>query len=71
VMHLDEGVQPVAQKALVLSRGHAVEQLDELFLLLGGSRKHVLCLSMLSRQRFWPSGENEGGGARVTPNERF
>ena len=46
VMHLDEGVEPVAQKALVLSRGHAVEQLEELFLLLGGSRKHVLCLCM-------------------------
>ena len=45
---LDEGVEPVAQKALVLSRGHAVEQLEELFLLLGGSRKHVLCLCMLS-----------------------
>lgn len=27
VMHLDEGVEPVAQKALVLSRGHVVEQL--------------------------------------------
>jgi hypothetical protein len=48
VMHLDEGVEAVAQKALVLSRGHAVEQLEELFLLLGGSPKHVLCLCMLS-----------------------
>ena len=46
-MHLlDEGVEPVAQKALVLSRGYAVEQLEELFLLLGGSRKHVLCLCL-------------------------
>ena len=45
---LDEGVEPVAQKAPVLSRGHAVEQLEELFLLLGGSPKHVLCLCMLS-----------------------
>jgi hypothetical protein len=65
-MHLDEAVEPVAQKALVLSRGHAVEQLEELFLLLGGSRKHFLCLCMLSRQRFWPGGENEAGGARVS-----
>jgi hypothetical protein len=46
-MHLDEGVETVAQKALVLSRGHALEQLEELFLLLGGSRK-PLCLCMLS-----------------------
>ena len=69
-MHLDEGVEPVAQKALVLSRGHAVEQLEELFLLLGGSRKHVLCLCMLS-SAFGRAERTRGGdprGAR-TPSE--
>ena len=71
MMHLDEGVEPVAQKALVLSRGHAVEQLEELFLLLGGSRKHVLCLCMLS-SAFGRAERTRGGrgtrGAR-TPSE--
>ena len=71
VMHLDEGVEPVAQTTLVLSRGHAVEQLEELFLLLGGSRKHVLCLCMLSSAfgRAERTGWVGGGvtSTRVTP----
>jgi hypothetical protein len=81
-MHLDEGVEPVAQKALVLSRAHAIEQLEELFLLLGasrkqflllgGSRKHVLCPCMLS-SAFGRAERTRGGGdprgTRVTPSE--
>ena len=47
-MHLDEEVEIVAQKHLVVSREHAVEQLEELFLLLGGRWKHVLSLCILS-----------------------
>ena len=47
-MHLDEEVEIVAQKHLVVSREHAVEQLEELFLLLGGRWKHVLYLCILS-----------------------
>ena len=43
-MHLDEEVKPVAQKPLVLNRGHAVEPLEEEFLLLGGRWKHALRL---------------------------
>eukprot|EP00964_Phaeocystis_antarctica_P019973 scaffold11027_cov63-Phaeocystis_antarctica.AAC.4 len=35
-MHLDEEVEPVSHKHLVVSRGHAVEPPEELFLLLGG-----------------------------------
>ena len=46
-MHLDEEVKPVAQKPLVLNWGHAVEQLEELFLLLGGRWKHVLHLDVV------------------------
>jgi hypothetical protein len=73
-MHLDEGVEPVAQKAPVLSRGHAVEQLKELILLLGGSRNHVLCLCMLSSafgraERTGWGGVGGGGVARVTPSQ--
>ena len=44
-MHLDEEVKPVAQKPLVLNWGHAVEPLEEKFLLLGGRWKHVLHLN--------------------------
>ena len=62
-MHLDEGVEPVAQKALVLSRAHAIEQLEELFLLLGASRKHVLCLCMLS-SAFGRAERTRGGGTQ-------
>ena len=36
MMHLDEEVEPVSHKHLVVSRGHAVEPPEELFLLLGG-----------------------------------
>ena len=55
-MHLDEEeVEPVSQKHLVVSRGHAVEELEELLLLLGGRWKHVLCLHVI--ERFWPAGE--------------
>ena len=46
-MHLDEEVEIVAQKHLVLNWGHAVEQLEELFLLLGGRWKHVLRLNVI------------------------
>ena len=45
VMHLDEEVKPVAQKPLVLNWGHAVEPLEEEFLLLGGRWKHALRLN--------------------------
>ena len=69
MMHLDEGVEAVAQKALVLSRGHAVEQLEELFLLLGGSRKHVLCLCMLSSAFGRAERTGGRGGTRVTPSQ--
>ena len=74
-MHLDEGVEPVAQKALVLSRGHAVEQLEELFLLLGGSWT-PLCLCMCYRARLAERRERGGWGGgrgvtstRVTPSQ--
>ena len=46
-MHLDEEVKPVAQKPLVLDWGHAVEQLEEEFLLLGGRWKHALRLDVI------------------------
>ena len=46
-MHLDEEVKPVAQKPLVLNWGHAVEPLEEKFLLLGGRWKHVLRLDVI------------------------
>ena len=58
-MHLDEEVEPVAQETRVLHRGHAVEHLEELLLLLAGSWKHVSCLDVI--ERFWPGGEREGG----------
>ena len=61
-MHLDEEeVEPVSQKHLVVSRGHAVEELEELFLLLGGRWKHELCLHVI--ERFWPAGERREGGS--------
>ena len=50
-MHLDEEVKPVAQKHLVLNWGHAVEQLEELLLLLGGRWKHVLRLNVIELVR--------------------
>ena len=68
---LDEGVEPVAQKALVLSRGHAVEQLEELFLLLGGSRKHVLCLCMLSSAFGQAERTGVGEGGQGLPRVRL
>ena len=55
MMHLDEEVEPVSQKHLVVSRGHAVEPQEELLLLLGGRWKHELCLHVI--ERFWPAGE--------------
>eukprot|EP00964_Phaeocystis_antarctica_P011429 scaffold6318_cov56-Phaeocystis_antarctica.AAC.1 len=58
-MHLDEEVEPVAQKTLVLNRRHAVEHLEELLLLLARSWKHVSCLNVI--ERFWPGGKPEGG----------
>ena len=62
----------MAKKALVLNRAHAIAQLEELFLLLGGSRKHVLCLCMLS-SAFGRAERTRGGGdprgTRVTPSE--
>ena len=56
-MHLDEEeVEPVSQKHLVVSRGHAVEPLEELFLLLGGRWKHELCLRPAGERREEGSG---------------
>ena len=59
-MHLDAEVEIVSQKHLVVSRGHAVEQLEELFLLLGGRWKHVLCLCMLSSAFGRPESDETG-----------
>ena len=59
-MHLNEEVEFFTQEPLVLSRGHVFEQLEEQLLLLGGSWKHVVCLSVM--KRFWLGGESGRGG---------
>ena len=57
-MHLDEEeVEPVSQKHLVVSRGHAIEPPEELFLLLGGRWKHELCLHVIERCKSRPESD--------------
>ena len=68
-VHLYEGVELLAQKQLVFSRGHAFEQLEEQLLLLHGGRwKHGVCLSVMSR--FWPAGIVGGCGVRYKSKPR-
>ena len=68
-MHLDEEVKPVAQKHLVLNWGHAVEQLEELLLLLGGRWKHVLRLNVI--ELVWQAERAIGGsGLGLASEER-
>jgi len=65
-MHLDEEVKPVAQKPLVLNWGHAVEPLEEKFLLLGGRWKHVLRLNVIGLFR---QAERADRGVRTRVSE--
>ena len=65
-MHLDEEVEIVAQKDLVVSRGHAVEQLEELLLLLGRRWKHVLRLNVIGLFR---QAERADRGVRTRVSE--
>ena len=69
-MHLDEEeVEPVSQKHLVVSRGHAVEELEELLLLLGGRWKHVLRLNVI--ELVWQAERAIGGsGLGLASEER-
>ena len=61
-MHLDEEeVEPVSQKHLVVSRGHAVEELEELLLLLGGRWEHVVYLCTLSSAFGRPESDERRG----------
>ena len=58
-MHLNEGVELSAQEPLVFSRGHAVEQLEQQLLLLGGRGKRFRLLLLL---RLRHDGQGKGQG---------
>ena len=47
-MHLNEGVEFIAQEPLVISRGHAFERLEEQLLLLGGRENRAVCLKSIT-----------------------
>jgi hypothetical protein len=48
-VHLNEGVELIAQKILVFCRGHAFQQLEEQQPMLGGRGKHVVAVSLQRR----------------------
>ena len=49
-MHLNEGVEFIAQEPLVINREHAFERLEEQLLLLGARGNRAVCLSECCRR---------------------